>query len=155
PIPLQAAPPATDPAEQTVTPAIQRLPGGSFDQTVAATQPPQGPTLQQSMIPRGMSKQVAWRLWQTLGPQAYGEKVLVPSALGTTDFQNALKATNGDPDVAGRLMLMRAEKEGYIAPIEVRQGNLALDPRTKQLIAYNPSVAAGTMPQFDSSNQLI
>lgn len=43
--PLQAAPPPQDPNEQSVQPAVARLPGQSFAQTAAAAQPQQAPSV--------------------------------------------------------------------------------------------------------------
>ncbi len=138
----QAAPqpPAEPPG---IPPENIRAPGylpPAPPETQAPT-PPQGPSLQNSMVPPGMSRGMAARLWMTLGPQGYAEKVMVPSQMGTPEWQTLMKATGGNADRAAQLILMKSQKEGYIAPVGgARPGTIAFDPITHQPLFAQPDV---------------
>lgn len=111
-----------------------------------------GPTLQNSMVPSGMSKQMAARLWMTLGPQGYAEKVMVPSQMGTPEWQTLLRATRGNSDQAAQLLMMKAQKEGYTAPIGgTRPGTIAFDPHTYQPLFGQPDVSHNVQLAPDGS----
>jgi hypothetical protein len=78
--------------------------------------------------------------------------------------QGALAKANTDPEIlklqqAGftpqqiqNYLAQQQAKAGYIEPVQVRQGNLALDPRTNQPLAYNPNMGKGITPQFVNLN---
>jgi hypothetical protein len=100
--PQASAQPAPDMPPESI-----RAPGY---QPPAQAPTPGNPTLQNSMIPPGMSRGMASRLWMTLGPQGYAEKVLVPSQMGTPEWQTLLRATRGNTDQAAQLLLMKNQK---------------------------------------------
>ena len=55
-----------------------------------------------------------------------------------------------DPTMQG--LTGAISKANYISPVEVKQGNMVLDPRTGNPTAYNPSVADGIVPTFSTVN---
>lgn len=140
--PTPQAPPSAPPEAPNIPPESIRAPGYTPPQIPPTNTAPSGPSLQNSMVPPGMSKQMAARLWMTLGPQGYAEKVMLPSQMGTPEWQTLMKATGGNSDKAAQLIMMKASKEGYIAPIGgTRPGTIAFDPRTYQPLFGQPDVS--------------
>lgn len=118
--PSQSAPqpPAAPP---NIPPPLIRAPG--YEPPAQAPAQTQGaPVLQNSMIPPGMSRQMAARIWSTLGPQGYAEKVLIPSQMGTPEWQTLVRAAHGDVNLAGQLTLMKAQND---ATMKLRGGETA------------------------------
>jgi hypothetical protein len=136
----QSAQPAAPPAPP-MPPENIRAPGYMPPAPPSQPEAPQGPSLQNSMVPAGMSRPMAARLWMTLGPQGYAEKVMLPSQMGTPEWQTLMKATGGNADRAAQLILMKSQKEGYIAPLGgTRPGTIAFDPFTHQPLFAQPDV---------------
>ena len=102
--PLQPAPPASDPNEQSVRSPIAQPNGQSFQQTLAATQPQYSPTNPRN--PWGLPADVVRNVAMS-DPAKYAEMLR-----GTPEYQNALRAAGGDPNLAQQLMLGQATKAG-------------------------------------------
>lgn len=66
------------------------------------------------------------------------------------DFQKALVSQGiapGSPQW-NQAMSQYASKQTFIAPVQVGQGTLAVDPLTKTPIVYNPKLAEGVIPSY-------
>jgi hypothetical protein len=116
-VPLQAQPPAQDPNEQSVQPALQRAPGASFAQTVQGAQTRQTP--QNPMNPLGLPGSLAFQSYMK-DPSKYAELIA-----GTPEFRTALSAAGGDPQLAMRMLQGKFAKEGTV---EARPGGWVQAP---------------------------
>lgn len=119
-----AQPPAAPAQAPGIPPDSIRAPGYMPSTPAPQQSASAGPSLQNSMVPPGMSKGMAARIWMTLGPKGYAEKVLVPSQMGTPEWQTLLRATRGNVDQAAQLLLMKNQK-GTLT--DVRPGGTLVD----------------------------
>lgn len=124
-MPLQAAPPATDPAEQSVQPAIARAPGQSLAQTVQATQPQFTPVNPRN--PQGLPADVVRNLAMT-DPAKYAAMLQGPEAV------QLARLSGQDPRAAAADALSKATTNIQ----DVRPGNTAFDLRTRTPIFTAP-----------------
>lgn len=114
--PEQSAPAQPSASPPTPPPPLLKAPAGDeYQPPVAPTVSPQ----KSPMIPQGMSKQTAQMLINGLGIEGYTKNVLVPNAMGTTEWQNALRAAGGDQQKATSMLRMAAMKNGSL---DVRPG---------------------------------
>ncbi len=133
---LQAAPPAADPTQQSVQPALQRAPGQSFDQTVQGSQPQQRPT--NPYNPQGLPPSVMMRLYQS-DPGKYASLVAGPESVQL-----------------GKMAGMQGQQAAQAAfakgnSLDARPGGDILIPDGKGGYTHirNPSLATGEVPTFD------
>lgn len=70
------------------------------------------------------------------------------------EIQKQMRAAGIDPgSMLGRQIIQQSiAKTNYIAPTEVRPGNLQLSAQTGEPTAYNPKVADGIQPTFSTTN---
>jgi hypothetical protein len=144
--PQQAAPPAADPNAQSVQPALARPPGQSFAQTVQNSQPRVSPT--NPLNPSGLPANVMLRLYQS-DPAKYAAMLQ-----GTPEWQNALRAANGDPNQAMAMMHAQAVKA---STVEARPGGWVQGPdgQWKQLPQGGPGQHLALDPQGNVSSTTI
>lgn len=136
--PLQAAPPPSDPNAQSVQPGVQRLPGQSLASTVQASMPTTTPINPRN--PQGLPAQAVMQLAMS-NPEAYTKYLQ-----GTPDYQNALTAAGGDPNLARQLLMAEAQKKGSL---DLRQGGEVVMPNGQ--IYRNPTLGAGQVLQRDAN----
>jgi hypothetical protein len=142
-IPLQSAQNTANPGEQTVQPAIQRLPGASLDQTVQAAQPSTTPV--NPLNPQGLPGLAVMRLYEQ-DPAKYASMLQ-----GTPEWQNAIRAAGGDSSLAMQLMRNEMAKKGMI---ELRSGGMTYDPATHKYYRA-PNLPSGFEPELDAQGNLV
>ncbi len=144
-VPLQA-PQNSNPNEQTVQPAIQRLPGASLEQTLQAANP--GVTPQNPLNPTGLPALAIMRLYEK-DPGKYAALLQ-----GTPEWQNALRASGGDPRQATALMHAEMVKKGSI---NMRGGETALIPNEQGGFTTRraPNLPSGYEPLYDAQGNYV
>jgi hypothetical protein len=123
--PLQAAPPPSDPDEQSVQPAIARAPGQSLATTVQQTQPTTAPVNPRN--PYGLPADVARQLAMS-DPAKYAAYLQGP------EWAQQARAANIDPGTAARALLAKQTAQ------EVRPGATMIDPISgRTIVGADPS----------------
>lgn len=75
-----------------------------------------------------------------------------------TDFAKQLQQSGIDPSspIGRQIMQQQVQKLNYIAPVNARPGSIIRDPLDpSKVLAYNPHVPDGGMPQFDARGNVI
>jgi hypothetical protein len=120
-------------------------------QTPAAAAPAPQAT-RNPLVPPGMTPASAQQMFNALGPEAYAKNFLV----GTPEWQNALRANNGDPNAAMAQLHAEATKKGAI---DMRAGGSVAIPDTSAPGGYrmvrSPNLGVGQEAIYDNSGNVV
>jgi len=74
------------------------------------------------------------------------------TASAPTDLQKLVSARQSAPEGSPLAQALddAIAKQNYLAPVEVKPGNVALNPRTNQPMLYNPAMEKGMTPDFSN-----
>ena len=138
--------------------------GNPFSATSAAGTPFTRENVIQGMILNGFSPEAAKAFWARTAPAPTQDQLnsrdqiiggSVQNNLATqnmTEGQKMIRARQQVPDGSPQAQMLDAAiaKSNYLAPVEVRAGNLSIDPISHQPFAYVPPVEKGMSPTFST-----
>ena len=131
---------------QSAPSAPQGAPAGGM--APQGAQPPQSVAPSAAQQSNGFADGPAMRRLKVFAPEKYVE-VAAQRENGTPEWQNALRASGGNPGAAQELLAGKMRKEGTI---DLREGGVAFGPDGKPIAAVPKE---GQIPLFDASGNIV
>ena len=153
--------PSTAPQPSIPAPTAASMPMGSGFGSMSSPQPSDNQaSVQPAQASQPMPRQGSSSVFGMSPDALLGGMVAGPAELGKamiaanapTDLVKSLRAAGIDPDssLGKQFLQQNLAKQNYIAPVNARPGTILRDPLDpSKIIAYNPHIPDGGMPQFD------
>jgi hypothetical protein len=134
-----------EPTAQTPGQALPSSPGAFDTSSGPGLLPPVQP--QNPLLPPGVSRGTAQQALGMAGPEEYAKGVVLPNLMGTPEWQNALRVSNGDPEKARSILRMANAKA---RSIDIRPAGTAghYDDTGKFVPDFTAPTANGVQTQW-------